>query len=251
MGFLKFTWRRVLSALIGLLVLSAGGFVLWASQPTGDVLPEARSALESSDDVLVTDRAWLAFFPTSEPADTGYVFYPGAKVAPEAYAPYARQIADEGFLVVVVRPPFNLAILNPGVAEPVLDTYSGVDNWAVGGHSMGGAVASQFAISQPERVQGLVLLGSRPIGNALSEHDDLEAISVYGTRDAISTPDETLPTRDQMPPNARFIPIEGGNHSQFGYYGLQPGDAEATISREAQVRQSVEATLQLLQDITP
>jgi predicted alpha/beta-hydrolase family hydrolase len=251
MGFLKLTWRRLLVALIVLVALSAGGFVLWASQPTGDVLPEAGYALESSDEVLVTDRAWLAFFPTGEPAETGYVFYPGAKVAPEAYAPYARQIADEGFLVVIVRPPFNIAILNPGVVEPVLDTYSGVDNWAIGGHSLGGAVASQFAASHPQRIQGLVLLGSRPTGDALSDRDDLEAVSIYGTRDAISTPDETLPTRDQMPPNTRFIPIEGGNHSQFGYYGRQPGDADATISREEQVRQSAEATLQLLRDITP
>ncbi len=251
MGFIKLTWRRLLVALVGLLVLAAGGFMVWASMPTGEVLPVAQTALESSEDVLVTDRAWLAFFPTGEPAEAGYIFYPGAKVQPEAYAPYARQIAHAGFLVVIVRPPFNLAILNPGVVEPVLNTYSGVDNWAIGGHSLGGAVASQFAADNPERIQGLVLLGARPAGAALASRDDLQAVSIYGTRDAISTPDEVLPTENQMPPGTRFVAIEGGNHSQFGYYGLQPGDAAATISREEQIAQSVEATLQILRAIAP
>jgi predicted alpha/beta-hydrolase family hydrolase len=251
MGFIKLTWRRLLAALVALLMLSAAGFVVWASMPAGDVMPAAQAALESSDEVLVTDRAWLAFFPTGEPAGTGYVFYPGAKVPPEAYAPYARRIADAGFLVVIVRPPFHLAILNPGVVEPVLDTYSGVDHWAIGGHSLGGAVASQFAAGNPERVQGLVLLGARPAGDTLAGRDDLAAVSIYGTRDAISTPDEVLPSRSRMPPGTRFIAIDGGNHSQFGYYGLQSGDASATIPRDEQIRQSADATLQLLRDITP
>jgi hypothetical protein len=30
------------------------------------------------------------------------------------------------------------------------------------------------------------------------------------------------------------VRIEGGNHSQFGWYGFQPGDRWASISREEQ-----------------
>ena len=37
-----------------------------------------------------------------------------------------------------------------------------------------------------------------------------------------------------MPNNTEYVMIEGGNHSQFGYYGLQSGDNVAKITREEQ-----------------
>jgi len=42
------------------------------------------------------------------------------------------------------------------------------------------------------------------------------------------------------------VAIEGGNHAQFGWYGPQAGDNPATISREAQQEQIIEATVELL-----
>lgn len=38
-----------------------------------------------------------------------------------------------------------------------------------------------------------------------------------------------------------IVAVEGGNHAQFGNYGKQRGDAEATISREEQQDITVEA----------
>jgi Alpha/beta hydrolase family len=43
--------------------------------------------------------------------------------------------------------------------------------------------------------------------------------------------------------------IQGGNHSQFGDYGLQPGDNEATITRADQQKQVVDATAQFLKEL--
>ena len=48
----------------------------------------------------------------------------------------------------------------------------------------------------------------------------------------------------KLPPHTKWVTIDGGNHSQFGYYGFQLGDRSATISREAQQ----EATRQALSD---
>jgi hypothetical protein len=45
------------------------------------------------------------------------------------------------------------------------------------------------------------------------------------------------------------VPIEGGNHAQFGWYGTQAGDGQATISREAQQAQIVDATTALLASV--
>jgi hypothetical protein len=49
-----------------------------------------------------------------------------------------------------------------------------------------------------------------------------------------------------LPNEVHFVAISGGNHAQFGWYGGQVGNGEATISREAQQAQVVEVTLALL-----
>ena len=43
------------------------------------------------------------------------------------------------------------------------------------------------------------------------------------------------------------VVIEGGNHAQFGNYGKQKGDADATISREEQQNIAVEAVGKFLE----
>jgi hypothetical protein len=53
-------------------------------------------------------------------------------------------------------------------------------------------------------------------------------------------------SRPLLPAETRWVTIEGGNHAQFGWYRPQSGDHPATISREAQQREVVAATLALL-----
>jgi hypothetical protein len=45
------------------------------------------------------------------------------------------------------------------------------------------------------------------------------------------------------------VPIEGGNHAQMGWYGPQGGDGTASISREAQQAEVVDATAALLEGL--
>ena len=42
------------------------------------------------------------------------------------------------------------------------------------------------------------------------------------------------------------VAIEGGNHAQFGHYGKQKGDPDATISREQQQKITTDAIDQFL-----
>jgi pimeloyl-ACP methyl ester carboxylesterase len=125
--------------------------------------------------------------------------------------------------------------------------YPGIESWAIGGHSLGGAMAANYAHSKPEAVQGLVLWAAYPAsGDDLSVYK-LATSSIYGTRDGLATPDKIDASRPLLPPDTAWTAIEGGNHVQFGWYGPQAGDNEATISREEQQSQIVAATLQLLQ----
>jgi len=45
------------------------------------------------------------------------------------------------------------------------------------------------------------------------------------------------------------VQINGGNHSQFGYYGSQLGDNPATISRVQQLSFTVNAILSVLSNV--
>jgi len=228
--------------------LVAAGFIVWA-ESTPRPMPEALEALAASaqmGEVLVSTESWLVFRPTDLEPFTGLVLYPGGRVDPRSYAPAARNIAAEGHLVVIVPMPLNLAFFAPGRAQSVIEAFPDVKQWAIGGHSLGGAMAANFAYQHPSAVEGLVLWAAYPAeGSSLAERE-LAVVSIYGTLDGLATLDEIDASRSLLPSDTRWVAIEGGNHAQFGWYGPQGGDNAAIISREVQQNEIVDATADLL-----
>jgi len=237
--------KRWLGLLFLLLLLALAGFVIWASMSSSP-MPEALAALQSDAQVQVETEGWLIFRPVSRGPAVGLILYPGGRVDPRAYAPPARAIAAEGYLVVMVPMPLNLAFFGPDRAAEVMAAFPEVERWAVGGHSLGGAMAARFAHSHPSAVQGLVLWASYPAASDDLSARELAVVSISGTRDGLATKEKIAASRPLLPAQTRWVTIEGGNHAQFGWYGPQSGDPPATISREAQQREVVAATLALL-----
>ena len=237
--------KRLWWVLPALLILAGVAFLLWAST-TATPMSEALAAPGSDARVHVESDPWLVFRPANQYPASGLILYPGARVDPRAYAPTARALAEGGHLVVVVPMPLNLAFLAPGRAAEVMAAFPSIESWAVGRHSLGGAMAANFAHSNPEAVHGLVLWASYPAGSDDLSGYQLAVSSIYGTQDGLATGDEIVASRSLLPPDAQWTAIEGGNHAQFGWYGPQSGDNVATISREEQQAQIVAATLQLL-----
>lgn len=227
------------------------GFVVWAVW-TPRPLPEAQWALSApvaSDGVVVTTDRWLAFRPQAEVPSTGLILYPGGRVPPASYGPAAREIAAEGHLVIIVPMPLNLAFFGPQRAAAVIDAYPEIADWAVGGHSLGGAMAARFAHRNPSAVHGLVLWASYPAdSDDLSEYD-LAVSTIFGTLDGLATPDRIAASRPLLPLTTVWVPVEGGNRAQFGWYGAQRGDNSPAISRATQQRELTAATLALLQRV--
>lgn len=243
----RLRWVWFLLAFILLVAIVSGSFAIWASMPVGELMPEAETAIISDATVTVTERGWLAFIPHDAPPTAGIILYPGARVQAEAYAPLARRIAEEGYLAAIVYAPLNFAIFNPNAANTVMENFSAINTWVVGGHSLGGVAASTFATNHQDRVAGVVFLASYPANDALM-NSEMPVISIYGTNDGLAQTEEVLEAK--VPPSTRFVAIEGGNHSQFGYYGFQPNDNEASITREAQITQTVAAIITLLDDVS-
>ena len=244
----KSVWRTVRWALAAIPVLAILAFVVWASTPLRP-MDEALGALELRSDTQVSTDRWLVFSPAAVEPVAGLILYPGARVDPRAYAPLARDIAAVGNLVVIVPMPLNLAFFGGEKAGDVIAAFPQIDHWVIGGHSLGGAFAAQYVGRHPEVINGLVLWAAYPAGsNDLSGYGGV-VVSVYGTADGLATTDEIRASGALLPAETRWVPIAGGNHAQFGWYGEQSGDNEATISRADQQAQIVSATAGALADV--
>lgn len=222
------------------LVVFALVFVTWANDASAadDVALQALSS-DSAVDVR-EENGWFVFSPVAVEPQTGFVFYPGGKVDYRAYAPALKLIAAQGYFVALVPAPLNLAFFDVNAADNVKAAHPEIENWFVGGHSLGGVAASAYASSHD--VRGVVLWASYPADDSLRTRS-IPAVSIYGTRDGLATGEQLDASRDLLLPDTQFIPIEGGNHAQFGSYGPQTGDSEATIAPEEQWQQAADATV--------
>jgi len=239
-------------AAVGLLLATAvAAFLAWALPPLGPG-ERAVAALESGDGVTVThtDDGWV-FLPDSGwgVPKTGLVFYPGGRVDPRSYAPFARALAAEGHAVVIVEVPLSLAVLEVGAADDVIISpqLAAVTRWAVGGHSLGGAMAAQYlAGAERAELEGLLLLASYPPSGADLSGSHVSVTDVTATLDTVLDRESWVAGRALLPENAYRVSISGGNHAGFGDYGAQPGDSPATCTPEEQLLQAVRAADELL-----
>lgn len=235
---IRHRWLCRMLAALALLALAGAGAAAWwvlgAYSPTA----EARAALEDSATVDVQDEDDAIVFAPAHP-HAGIVFYPGARVEPEAYAPLMQDLAERGFLAVTIKPPLDFALLNADAAETARAEHPELDTWILAGHSLGGVAAAQCLAEHPKAYAGLALLASYPATD-ISNYPG-SVLSIYGTKDEVLNRTRLEEARPLLPDDAQEKRIEGGNHACFGAYGPQDGDGEAAISCEAQREAAAEA----------
>jgi pimeloyl-ACP methyl ester carboxylesterase len=251
----------VISAVFGLAALSAIAFIAWASMAS-PASQTALDALRDDDHVEVQTSQNIVFTPKAEASlvaagsgvadrlePVGVIFYPGGRVDYRAYAPLLREVAKGGYLVVLAPMPLNLAVFDSGAADRIAADYPMVKRWVIAGHSLGGAIATQY-LAKPHRaaMAGLVLWGAYPMED-LSGQPGLRVLSVSGSLDGLSTPDKIRANVAKLPSATRFYEINGANHAQFGSYGPQQGDNPAQISAAEQRAETVRITLDFLESI--
>lgn len=229
-------WRRFASIALALGWLAWVLAVVWL---TPFVAQEpALAAMRSDASVSVVESTTrIVLTPTGTTSSIGLLHQPGARVDARAYAAVLRPIAEAGHPVVIVKQPLGIAFLATGAFESVADTIPGVTEWVVGGHSLGGTVAALEAaahgpaVDSDRPVIGLLLHASYPAGD-ISDMAGVSVRSIYGTRDAIATPDDIDASRATLPAESELVPIGGAVHAFFGDYGPQPGDGDPTITHD-------------------
>ena len=96
-------WKKLLlSALLGLALAAIGGGVFVSVYY--HAAPEAAAALQT-DATVTVETIGKGYFFDGPGTEAALVFYPGAKVASEAYAPLLRALAKDGLDCFLVRMP--------------------------------------------------------------------------------------------------------------------------------------------------
>jgi pimeloyl-ACP methyl ester carboxylesterase len=215
----------------------------------------ARLALQPDTSVAVEhDEGIWSFVPRSPPSAgmPALVFFPGALVDPVAYAPLVRAAATAGFPAYIVELPRRGAF--GGAEDPALerrlDGLLAAPNtprhFVIAGHSRGAVVASQIATERRTGFMGLVLIGSSHPRDVDLSTLRVSVTKIVGTRDGLASPAEVDANRGKLPAGTRWVWIDGGNHSQFGWYGFQPGDRRATIDAAIQRAAMIQAVIEAL-----
>lgn len=219
-------------ALAFVLVLASGTLLIYASDyyradPVAQAIGQSSAVTQLQDGLIVLE---------GDSSDkTALIFYPGAKVEYIAYLPILEKIRQtSGITCILVKMPFNMAIFDADAAAGVIKQFPEMENWYVGGHSMGGAMASDFASKNPDKVEGLILLGAYLYGDYPAE----KALTVYGSFNTS--------VAEKVDYSENVVVLEGGNHAQFGNYGKQKGDVDATITGEEQQDMAAEAIARFL-----
>lgn len=195
--------------------------------------PDAVTAALSSDEVDVKENSRFTAFIPKEETHTGFIFYPGGKVEHKAYYPLMHALAEQGILSIVVQMPLKLAVLDANAALEIKNSYSEIESWYVGGHSLGGSMAASCTYKNENEFNGVVLLGAYSTKDLSKK--DVAALSVYGTLDGVMNKEKYANCLSNMPTNFKEFVIDGGNHAYFGSYGEQKNDGEAIITPSEQI----------------
>jgi len=203
----------------------------------------AAFAPEDNVSVSTLDGGNIVFEPQN--ATVGFIFYPGGKVEANAYQPLLAELARNGVLCVLVEMPFNLAVFDINAADGIQEQYPGIEDWYIGGHSLGGSMAASYLAEHTDEYEGLILLGSYSTAD-LSD-TDLDVLSIYGSEDKVLNREKYDENKSNLPDNFCEVVIEGGCHAYFGMYGAQDGDGTPTISNHEQIGLTVEHIINAVQ----
>ena len=127
-------------------------------------------------------------------------------------------------------------------ADGIQEKYPKIEEWYIGGHSLGGSMAASYVVDHVDEYEGLILLGS--YSTAELANTDLNVISIYGSEDEVLNSEKYKKNRTNLPADFSEYVIEGGCHAYFGVYGHQEGDGTPTICNQ----QQIEITAQQIAD---
>lgn len=234
--------KKIKIGIILFLIVFVGGFFVYA-QFYYHAEKTATDYLNGTEDVNVT-KISKGLFLDGYGNNTTIIFYPGAKVEYTSYLPLFTNLASRGIDCYLVEMPFNLAFFGINSADDIIKNSS-YQHYFMAGHSLGGAMAGSYVNSTSNNIIGLIYLSSH-----LPKEIHVPVLSIRGTNDGVINLTSYNQAKPLVKNNFTEIIINGGNHAQFGYYGVQSGDNQANITPESQQNQTADAIIRFINENT-
>ncbi|MDB5046859.1 MAG: alpha/beta hydrolase [Deinococcus sp.] len=198
---------------------------------------QARATLQSNP------GTFLDIQPVNGQYDTLLVVYSGGLVRPQAYEWLGTALAGQGVRTVVPAFPLDLAVTGIGRADALIKQFGAGKRVILAGHSLGGAMAAQYAKDHRAQLAGLILMGAYPAGN-VSLRDlpgaPLPVLSLLAQNDKVAAETDVRDGLNRLPTTTtRLTVINGAVHAFFGRYGPQKGDGLPTVTRAEAEAQTV------------
>ena len=178
---------------------------------------------------------------TGSSTETAMIFYPGGNVEYNAYEPLMAACAKRGIMSFLIKMPLN--VLPSNAPNRIKKQYPDVKNWYIGGHSLGGLLASTQVSKYNNDYKGLILLASYSAFKDLSK-TNLKILSVIGSEDGVITLNSYNKYKKNLPKTFTEYTIPGGCHSYFGMYGLQKKDGTPKITNIEQIEITADKILE-------
>jgi len=142
-------------------------------------------------------------------ATIGIIFYGGGLVDAHAYLPL---LSGDGFNKLslknfIVKMPLNLAVFD----------------------------VSSLVNKNRDLFEGLILLAAYPANNTNLSGWNAKVVSLRGSNDLLTTQEDIDGSKDRLPLSTEYILIEGGNHANFGSYGVQKDDGINELIEPTQI----------------
>ena len=227
-------FKKILKIIVIIVIAIAvlGYIALFIYASDYRTLDEDQYGVFQEPDVNKTDK--LVSFESE--SDTGIIFYPGGRVEYIAYAPLCYKLQQQGVNVFLVDMPFNMANFGMNKANKIIKDNEEISNWYIAGHSLGGVAANMYASMNNEKLNGLIMVGIY----VSMEYDLNKTVTINGSND--------LRVGDSVDYTTNVHIIEGGNHAQFGNYGINEGDGIATITADEQQNEAVEIIMEFIEN---
>ena len=134
-------------------------------------LPELTLENSGIQNKLTETADCIVMQPAAGTATSALIFYPGGLVDPHVYLHWHDKLVTEtpGLMIITVKMPANLAVLGIQNGLKVMKDYPQIENWFVGGHSLGGTMGAELIAGNPEKIKALIFVASYPANDKLKD----------------------------------------------------------------------------------
>lgn len=227
------------------LVASVAGFFVWLSDSYKTTEYASHYMIPTKNvNVETFKNGTIMFSPKKNNKNIGIIIYPSQKIKPMSYSRLSNMLANNGYNVFIPKLKFNFSSLSKGLAEDITRQYGEIKEWYIIGHSTSGDVALSDAANQKD-IQGVIFLGTYPSNDVLKLINK-PALSIWGTKDGLLNLANFDEYKNNLPQNASFFEIVGGNNSNFADVVTVPGDNEAIVAPLSQQEQTVSKIVEFI-----